>query len=137
MYDESSVMKYVMSAMDTVMDTATDSDSFGNMNGSERNIKSLSLISEEPIVCDDLSAVYSMMFHPRYPSLLLAAGKGGYVALFNVNGVLKSTGDDITTSSDSADDDDDNSHILFSFNKLISRIIKFRHHDGNLILADS
>lgn len=49
-------------------------------------MKGLCLLNSECIECPDLPAIYSMQFHPCLPSLLLAAGKGGVVALFNING---------------------------------------------------
>jgi hypothetical protein len=44
----------------------------------------LKLKSEKPIFSEDLAVIYSMEFNSNYKNILVAAGKGGYVTLFNL-----------------------------------------------------
>ena len=81
-YDDSSVLRYVMSSTNTYSTTSTSALTSG--------VRSLSLSSDIPMLSESLAAVYSLQFHPTAP-LLMAAGKGGYVSLFRVEASTSSS----------------------------------------------
>lgn len=86
-YDDSDVFRYVLSEMRGSM-PKSDGDSFSE--SSCRGRLRLSRPTQSPhqggegLYCPELSAVYSMHVLEELPTLLLAAGKGGYVSLFRL-----------------------------------------------------
>jgi WD40 repeat protein len=77
-YDDASVLRYVMPA-------AGDEDFEQGEDASAGRKGELRLAVEgEPLSCLNLTAIYSMHFHPSDPTLLLAGGKAGYVSLFKL-----------------------------------------------------
>jgi WD40 repeat protein len=88
-YDDSSVYKYIMNASTAVNNAAGCNENDGGCSFKVPNgtrIKGLSLFHQETMQCPNLPAIYSMQFHPQHAgSILLAAGKGGYISLFRVS----------------------------------------------------
>lgn len=86
-YDDSTVLKYIMasdfSTSIPIPHTQQDLNNLGNMR--------LCITKPTTLSSPDLTAIYSMDFH-RDPSLLLAAGKGGVVALFKIGGAREDKG---------------------------------------------
>ena len=80
-YDDSAVLKYVMT---THASNPTDNTTNQSSTSSIRSVTGFKLTSDIPIRSHSLEAIYSMQFHPLYPSLLLAAGKKGIISLFNL-----------------------------------------------------
>jgi WD40 repeat protein len=94
-YDNSRVLKYAMQQAPTGNNNYNHSMENTLPTGSR--IKGLSLISGAPLQCANLPAIYSMQFHLTYRNLLLAAGKGGYISLFNTASSITSTFDNKST----------------------------------------
>ncbi len=90
-FDDSAVYRYLVSTSAPSPATATGTDGIPGrqldaaLAGAGPASSGLQLLSDMPFVCSNLSAIYSMSFHPVCPDLLLCAGKEGMVALFNVS----------------------------------------------------
>jgi WD40 repeat protein len=81
-FDDSSVLRYAISIDSEVVsgiDTPSQALSQRNCENPVPTLKPLSSLQS-----DSLLAVYSMHPHPVIPSLLVAAGKGGQVAIYSI-----------------------------------------------------
>jgi WD40 repeat protein len=103
-YDDSNVFRYVLSICDSIsvtplpavssllcdgtsIDDANFKGSGISLSGKVRGLRfpseAMGFGSSSVLQCPDLTAIYSMHFHPNYRNLLLAAGKGRYVCVFD------------------------------------------------------
>ena len=102
--DDSNVLKYVMSC-----EAHVNHQKFTAKTAC--NPTSLLLRDHMPLECANLPAIYSLQAHPRDP-LLLAAGKGGYVAVFHTPFAKRSAFSPLLASSGEAPEA---SNVLCSF----------------------
>lgn len=99
-YDDSSVLRYVIDALDD-SNIADDDDDDTSNDYSGAICSSMApnhLIPKKEILLENLSAVYSMQYHPLYKSILLTAGKNGIVEVVSVGDKKKGGGDDVLMS---------------------------------------
>ncbi len=78
--DDSDVLRYVMSTATASLTNEVSEALSSTKEVCDIDPTGFQLLSEEPLFCEDLPAIYSMDIHNSYP-LFMAAGKGGYVAL--------------------------------------------------------
>ena len=82
-YDMSSVSSYLQSVKPACYQQSLSASTDGLRTGPV----STPVLQPSPLAsfqCDLLAAVYSLHYHPQTPSLLVSAGKGGYVTLYTL-----------------------------------------------------
>lgn len=100
LFDDSIVFKYVMN---NSQNNSTSHNELTNLNNiSTTNSQLIPIFHNSSSINDEnLQAIYSLHFHPKIPSLLVAAGKGGYTTIYSIqsSSSLSTATTSLTTST--------------------------------------
>ncbi len=109
--DDSDVIRYIMSCKNSSGKDGKAVAGTGETSRKDACPSNINLFQDDPISCDDMTAIYSMCFHPDHTGMLLTAGKGGNVTFFRTPFDESSS----STSKSKKGGADENDSVIYSF----------------------